>query len=60
MIATVLAELPEIGRLNRGETAKLVRVAPINRDLGKESKVAIVAPLSAATRRSFGVELGSW
>ena len=38
-----LAELPELGKLNRGEIAKLVGVAPINRDSGKESKVAIVA-----------------
>jgi len=37
MILTVLAELPEIGKLNRGEIAKLVGVAPINRDSGKKS-----------------------
>ena len=37
MISTVLAELPEIGKLNRGEIAKLVGVAPINRDSGKKS-----------------------
>ena len=30
MISTVLAELPEIGKLNRGEIAKLVEVAPIS------------------------------
>jgi transposase len=32
MISTVLSELPELGKLNRGEIAKLVGVAPINRD----------------------------
>ncbi len=37
MISTVLAELPELGKLNRGEIAKLVGVAPINRDFGKRS-----------------------
>jgi len=37
MISTVLSELPELGKLNRGEIAKLVGVAPINRDSGKKS-----------------------
>lgn len=37
LISNVLAELPELGRLNRGEVAKLVGVAPINRDSGKKS-----------------------
>lgn len=37
MISTILAELPELGKLNRGEIAKLVGVAPINRDSGKKS-----------------------
>ncbi len=37
MISTVLAELPELGKLNRGEIAKLVGVAPINRDSGSKS-----------------------
>jgi transposase len=36
-ISTILAELPEIGTLNRGEVAKLVGVAPINRDSGNKS-----------------------
>jgi transposase len=36
-ISTVIAELPEIGSLNRGEVAKLVGVAPINRDSGSKS-----------------------
>lgn len=37
MVSTVIAELPELGKLNRGEIAKLVGVAPINRDSGKKS-----------------------
>jgi len=36
-ISTLIAELPELGKLNRGEVAKLVGVAPINRDSGKKS-----------------------
>lgn len=36
-ISTVIAELPELGKLNRGEIAKLVGVAPINRDSGQKS-----------------------
>ena len=37
MISTLLAYLPEIGKLNRAQVAKLVGVAPINRDSGKSS-----------------------
>jgi len=33
-ISAFLAELPELGRLNREEIAKLVGVAPVNRDSG--------------------------
>ena len=33
-IAVLLSELPELGQLNRGQIAKLVGVAPINRDSG--------------------------
>lgn len=33
--ATLLGELPELGRLNRREIAKLVGVAPLNRDSGQ-------------------------
>lgn len=32
---TLIAELPELGRLNRQQIAKLVGVAPINRDSGQ-------------------------
>jgi transposase len=34
MISAFLAELPELGKLNREEIAKLVGVAPVNRDSG--------------------------
>lgn len=43
-ISTFLAELPELGQLNRGQIAKLVGVAPMNRDSGKLS----------GKRRTFG------
>ncbi len=36
-ISMLIVGLPEIGSLNRGEAAKLVGVAPINRDSGKKS-----------------------
>ena len=35
LAATLLAELPELGRLNRKEVAKLVGVAPLHRDSGQ-------------------------
>lgn len=37
LISTLLTGLPELGQLNRAEIAKLVGVAPINRDSGKMS-----------------------
>lgn len=37
MISTVLSDLPELGKLNRSEIAKLVGLAPINRDSGTKS-----------------------
>jgi len=43
-ISTLLAELPELGELNRGQIAKLVGVAPMNCDSGKKS----------GQRRTFG------
>jgi transposase len=36
-ISTLITGLPELGKLNRAEIAKLVGVAPINRDSGKMS-----------------------
>jgi transposase len=43
-ISTLLAELPELGELNRGQIAKLVGVAPMNKDSGQTS----------GRRRTFG------
>jgi len=43
-VSTLLAELPELGKLNRGQIAKLVGVAPMNRDSGQVS----------GKRRTFG------
>ena len=37
LISTVITALPELGKLSRGQIAKLVGVAPINRDSGKMS-----------------------
>lgn len=42
--STLLAQLPELGKLNRGEIAKLVGVAPRNNDSGQTS----------GQRRTFG------
>jgi transposase len=36
-ISTFLAELPELGKLNRGQIAKLVGVAPMNNDSGQKT-----------------------
>lgn len=36
-VSTFVAELPELGQLNRGKIAKLVGVAPINCDSGQSS-----------------------
>lgn len=36
-VAILLAELPELGQLNRGQLAKLVGVAPIARDSGQKT-----------------------
>jgi transposase len=43
-VSTILAKLPELGKLNRGEIAKLVGVAPLNNDSGQAS----------GQRRTFG------
>lgn len=43
-VTTLVAELPELGKLNRGQIAKLVGVAPLNRDSGT----------FAGKRRTFG------
>jgi transposase len=40
--ATLIAELPELGELNRQEIAALVGVAPFNNDSGKSSKPKVI------------------
>ena len=44
VVSTILAQLPELGKLHRGEIAKLVGVAPLNNDSGQAS----------GQRRTFG------
>jgi len=50
-ISTLLAELPELGKLNRSQVAKLVGVAPINRDSGKASKKRFIGGGRGQVRR---------
>ena len=49
--ATLLAELPELGRLNRQQIAALVGVAPLNRDSGQRRGKRHVAGGRASVRR---------
>lgn len=50
-ISTLVAELPELGKLNRGQIAKLVGVAPINHDSGKhQGKRKTIAGRSSVRR----------
>ena len=48
--ATLLAELPELGQLNRQQIAKLVGVAPINRDSGTLRGKRMTGPGRTAVR----------
>ena len=50
-ISTLIAELPELGKLNRGEVAKLVGVAPINRDSGTKSGKRFISGGRGQVRR---------
>lgn len=50
-ISTIIAELPEIGSLNRSQVAKLVGVAPINRDSGRKSGKRYIGGGRAQVRR---------
>jgi transposase len=50
-ISTLIAELPELGKLNRGEVAKLVGVAPINRDSGAKSGKRFIGGGRSQVRR---------
>ena len=50
-ISTFVAELPELGELNRGQIAKLVGVAPINDDSGQhQGKRKTIAGRSSVRR----------
>ena len=51
LCVTLLARLPELGRLNRAEAAKLVGVAPLNHDSGRLRGVRMIAGGRAALRR---------
>jgi transposase len=51
--AALLAELPELGSLNRGEAAKLVGLAPINRDSGTLRGKRMIGGGRATVRRSL-------
>lgn len=51
--AGLLAELPELGSLNRGQAAKLVGLAPINRDSGTLRGKRMIGGGRAQVRRSL-------
>jgi transposase len=48
---SLLARLPELGRLNRAEVAKLVGVAPLNHDSGRLRGVRLIVGGRAPLRR---------
>jgi transposase len=50
---TLLADLPELGSLTKGEAARLAGLAPINRDSGQTSGRRRVAPGRRAIRRTL-------
>lgn len=49
--ATLLAEMPELGRLTKGEAARLAGLAPINNDSGKLKGHRHIEPGRASIRR---------
>ncbi len=51
--AGLLAELPELGAMNRGEAAKLVGLAPINRDSGALRGKRMIGGGRTQVRRSL-------
>lgn len=51
LISTILAQLPELGEMNRGQTAKLVGIAPFNRDSGKSNGKRFIGGGRANVRR---------
>lgn len=50
-VSTIIAELPELGNLNRGQVAKLVGVAPMNRDSGTKSGKRFISGGRGTVRR---------
>ena len=52
LCVSLLARLPELGRLNRAEVAKLVGVAPLNHDSGRLRGVRLIAGGRAPLLRS--------
>lgn len=68
--ATLISEVPELGTLNRKEVAKLIGVAPINRDSGKfrgtrktgggREKVRTVLYMAALTATRYSPEFQSF
>lgn len=53
--AGLLAELPELGTLNRGQAAKLVGLAPINRDSGSLRGKRMIGGGRVQVRRSLSM-----
>jgi hypothetical protein len=52
-VTTLLAYLPELGTLTKGEAARLAGLAPINRDSGQTSGRRRVAPGRRVIRRTL-------
>lgn len=50
-VSTFIAELPELGTLNRGQISKLVGVAPMNNDSGKKSGQRLTSGGRSSVRR---------
>ena len=53
LCSAILARLPELGRLNRAEVAKLAGVAPLNHDSGKLRGLRMIGGGRAALRRAL-------
>jgi transposase len=56
--ATLLAYVPELGQLTKGEAARLTGLAPIARDSGKTSAPRHIEPGRAALRRTLYMAAG--
>lgn len=54
-VSTLIAELPELGKLNRQQVAKLVGVAPINNDSGKHSGKRKIRGGRSGVRRALSM-----